>query len=270
MIKKIFYVFLGFIVFLLLIKYFDYSLTYKKIYKESIEIKKNVFDFFYYTAEEDLTKKTHLERLNSYFKENMKEEVFGNGYRVVKSKDNTKYIFYTFGKDKKDNHLKYLPYNSIDESGSYIFNKQSFFDYLIGSFKQYDLVLFEYKNTNNNFLYNGSYFRRKKLFLNLDGKKIKKPFENKILNCVKDVESNYINKDRKKIVFHELGLDKEYRQIFFKIDNQKIENLNFRNLSKEKIKKLELNLTKSIFKLKGIENVSYGYFSMLVDPNKFP
>ncbi|CAM1369895.1 hypothetical protein TPENAI_60744 [Tenacibaculum litopenaei] len=262
--KKILYPLIALMTFFLLVKYYNYHSIYAKYDEEIIELRDRAFNFFIYTGDEDLTSESHLEMLDFYLSENGGKKMLEDGYRVVKSKDKSKYIFYVFGKDKKDNNMNYLPLNSFNEREESSFKKPSFLEYLTGNFRDYDVILFEYRNTNNSFLYNGSFFKNKTLFLDANGRKVKKALLREIIDNIYSIEKNYLGKNRWEISYKEVGVKKKYRQLFFKIDGQMITCLNSLDFSEEKIKELEADLTKSILKkIDGTKELDYGFFSIL-------
>ncbi len=262
--RKIFYfIILLSVISFFLIKYYKYYNLYGDIDKEVIEIQKNIYDFFYYSGNEELTNKNQIKRLNLCLPKLKEIKILKNGYKVINSKKGDSFIFYVFGEDKKDNDLNKLPFNSIDNLNSYNLNKLTFINFLF-NFGEYDIVLFNYKRTGNAFLYNNSHFKEKILFLNESCKEIDKAIEENIIAAIQKVESIYIDKTRRKITYEDVGKKRKYRQIFFKIDKEKITHLNSNGVSEKKIEELESILKKELFKLNGIKKVDYAFFSLLI------
>jgi hypothetical protein len=260
--KKIFYffillTFLSFFIF----RYSEYYKNYNNYDEKIAEVQKVIYSFFYYTGNEELIDDNQIRRLNLCSPELENLKVLNNGYKIIYSQN--KYILYSFGRDKKDNKLKNIPFNFIDSLNNYSFNKPNFIQYLF-NFNEYDIVLFTYKKTENSFLYESSHFREKTLFLDKNCEEIDKIPERNINNIIKKIESTYLDRPRNTITYEEVGQDKKYTQLFFKIENEKVICLNYNRVSEKRRGRLESALKESFFKLNDMKKINYAFFSIII------
>ena len=147
--KKLKLIILSFFVILLTYKYYRTKIFIFNIKEDSNKIKHLLIEDYRNFADEFPKTKIEFDSILFRHKDNLnlKSSFFKNGYNVKYDSINKLLIVYSFGYDSKDNHLKKIPFNTLDSKGVTVSIRFSLLSFL-NSYNS-DVIVMNIKELNN-------------------------------------------------------------------------------------------------------------------------